>query len=518
MKRTVLTIITLLTVIAATAATEIKQLALKNIASGTDISGEYIDLSTNTMLVDQCHGGEILLLYQQKSAEAMLYSSIEQGFRWKKDNMGGLFLATRMGLLNTNNTDQVVNGNTGFFTTLDDLMGKHVWTRNFYPVYFNDSANIVIGYKAKFNSFDGDIEFHNKNVAYCYRLTDGKELWQDTITHYTRWGWNDVKYMPETGKFLLWADELMLIDPQKGIQRRLTLNTGKYGVPIGVSKKDRRTDHGTDADYAFTPYVDRGYYTGIKSNMIFKNDKIYLADAEEIYCLNMDLEPLWINQLPKKQSSAMILRIDGNTITLLSKGYAYLEGVAYNVGKPFVALVDAANGTMYSLKNINVEGKIIDSHLANGKAFYLTSDGLNEVENFRDPLVKVYDKQVTGKVKNISNHTLYALDGNHMTLMESNDDQLVIIDKDDNYSLFNIGSGKVEKSVAGNKLFDKRDNVYTCMSRNKKGELTDDPDDLIIVDGNGEVKTHISMPFTGAFYTDGLLTLVMNTGIFSSRL
>ena len=201
MKKSILTILVL--AISVIASADNRGMSLKNLIGNSNVSGEYLDLNMNTMLVDQCHGGEMLLLYQQRNSEAMLYSSVEQGFRWKKDNRGGIFQVTRMGLLNSNNTDRAVKGNTGFFTTLDNLMGNHVWTRNILPVYVDDSANVVYGYRAKWNSFNGDVEFHQKNILYAYRLTDGAELWQDTISHYTRWGWNNVMYLPESGNYLV---------------------------------------------------------------------------------------------------------------------------------------------------------------------------------------------------------------------------------------------------------------------------------------------------------------------------
>lgn len=76
MKRNFLTI--LLLAIAIIANADNRAMTLKNLIGGSNINGDYIDLNANTMLVDQCHGGEMLLLYQQRNSEAMLYSSVEQ--------------------------------------------------------------------------------------------------------------------------------------------------------------------------------------------------------------------------------------------------------------------------------------------------------------------------------------------------------------------------------------------------------------------------------------------------------
>lgn len=494
-------------------------MTLNELSNGASVSGSFLNFNGNTMLVDNCHNGEMILLYQQDNSEAMLYSSLEQGVRFKKTSQGGIYQTTRMGVLTSNNTERVVKGNTGFFTTLDNLMGEHVWTRNILPVFVDDSANVVLGYRAKWNSFNNDIEFHAQNILYAYRLSDGHTLWSDTISHYTRWGWNQVKYIPETGNYLVWADKLYIIDPQTGVKKSMTLNTGRYGVPIGLSKKDHSTNHNSDADYAFSPYVDRGYYTGLKSNVIFQNGNIYLADEEDLYCMDLNLNVKWYTQLPKDNTSAMKIRIDNDRITLMSSGLAYLEGCSYEEGKAFIAQFDLANGSQKSLKYINLDGKILDAYLGNGKAFYLTNNGLCEVNDFSNPTVTTYDKDVIGKAVEISNHSKYALDGKRMLTMTSDDNNVLLADKNGNVTLFNGDENKVTKKVAEDELYDKKANgIYTCMSLDKNGQLSGDPSSLVLANVDGSVKAHFSTHFSGAFYADGQLTIVMDKGVFTTKL
>ena len=103
--------------------------------------------------------------------------------------------------------------------------------------------------------------------------------------------------------------------------------------------------------------------------------------------------------------------------------------------------------------------------------------------------------------------------------MASKDNHVLLIGKDGVVRLFDGDDDKVIKSVAENELYDKQSNgVYTCMSRDKKGEITDDPSNLVITGEDGSVTAHFNTQFNGAFYTDGLLTIVMKTGIFSTRL
>lgn len=494
-------------------------MTLTNLVGDKNISGQFMDLNGNTSIVDQYHDGDMVLLYQQQKSAAMLYSSIDQHVEWTKDNMGGIFQVTAAGLLNSNNSDKPVNGNVGFFTSLDNLMGNHVWTRYMLPVYVDDSANVVLGYQAKWDSFNGDVQFNPNNMLTAYRLSDGTKLWQDTISHYTRWGWNNVMYLPESGNYLVWTDELMIINPQEGVVKRLTVNTGRYGVPVGVSKRDIRTDHGNDADYAFTPYVDRGYYTGIKSNVIFNDDKIYLADGEDLYCLDDNLNVLWFAQLPLKETSAMHIQLNDDRITLMSSGLAYLEGCKYEVGKPFVAEFDADNGKQIFIKNINVDGKILDAYLGNEKAFYLTSNGLEVVSDFQEPTIHNYDKSVIGKVNEIGNKPMYYLQNNHLTAMGTEGNKLLLVGKDGIDREFDGDSETIAGAAQKSTLYDHRGNeIYTRMAHDKKGRTTDDPGDIVLASSDGDVKAHFNTNFSGAYYDDGVLTIVMKNGIFTANM
>lgn len=494
-------------------------MALTNLVSDSKVPGSFLNLNANTTLVDQFNGGQMILLYQQNKSEAMVYNSIDQNLSWKKDNTGGIFQMTQAGLLNSNNCDIPINGNAGFFTSLDNVLGNHVWTRYILPVYVDDSANVVFGYHARWNSFNNNIEFNNDNMLCAYRLSDGKELWKDTISHYTRWGWNNVMHIQDSGNYLVWADKLMLINPQTGIIKSINVNSGRYGVPIGVTKRDYRTNRGNDADYAFTPYVDRGYYTGLKSNVIFKDGKIYLADEEELYCLDEDLNVIWYSQLPKEKTSAMKIKIDGDKITLLSAGLAYLEGCSYPVGKPFVAQFDVCNGKQEFLKYLDISGKISDAYLGDGKAFFLTNNGLSVVSDFPDPSIRSYDKTIIGRTTELGKHPMYELEGNRMLAMGTEGNELLLVGKN-NDRVFDGDAEKVIKVEPKNILYrHPGGEIYICRKRDKKGnDITDEPSDLVVASTDGNVKAHFNTEFNGAFYDEGLLTIVMKTGIFTAKL
>lgn len=488
---------------------------LKNLVNGSSIQGEYIDLGMNTTLIDQCHDGEYILLYQQRNCEAMLYSSLEQGFRWKKDNRGGIFQITRMGLLNCNTIDACLKGNTGFFLTLDNLMGNHVWTRNILNYFVDDSANVVMGYRSRWNSFNGNIEFHGRNVLYAYRLTDGSALWQDTISHNSLWGWNDVKYIPRSGNYLLFGDELMLIDPQKGIKKTIKVSTARA---FKASKKEEEKKN-YQKNYMAPPYVMPNQYTGIKSNVIFRNGHIYLADSEDLYCFDEDLNILWFAQLPRQNTSEMTIRIDGNNLSILSKGLAYKDGIRQEYCKPFVGKYDANTGRQYSLKYIDIKGQIKDAYLGKDKAFFLTDTGLDVVTDFENQVINTYPKKVVGKSVRIASNAKYVLDGANLTKLESKDNDILLIGSDSIYRLFNGDEGKTVRKIEAGKLYNKDCGVYTNMATDDKGKASlDAPSDLIIADKTGKVTVHVKTAFNRAFLTENILTIITKNGIFTTKL
>lgn len=214
----------------------------------------------------------------------------------------------------------------------------------------------------------------------------------------------------------------------------------------------------------------------------------------------------------------MSIRVDGDRIVLLSSGLAYLEGCKYDVGKAFIAVYGLTDGSQKCLKYLNINGKIIDAYLGNGKAFYLTNNGLSEVSDFSNPTVTNYSDNVIGKAVEISNHRKYVLNGKRMLTMASADNNVLLADKNGNVTLFDGDDNKVAEKVAENQLYDKKDNgLYTCMSLNKEGQLSGEPSNLVLANGDGSVKVHFSTPFSGAFYEDGLLTIVMNKGVFTTR-
>lgn len=488
---------------------------LKNLVNGNSIKGEYIDLGMNTTLVDQCHDGEYILLYQPRHSEAMFYSSLEQGFRWKKDNRGGLFRITRMGLLNCNNTDASIKGNTPFYLTMDNLMGNHVWTRNIMACFVDDSANVAMGYRSKWNAFNGNIEFHRRNVLYAYRLSDGSALWQDTVSHNSLWGWNDIKYIPTSGNYLVLGDSIMLIDPQKGIKKAIKISTARAYKP---SKQEEEKDNFRQ-NYMAPPYVLPNQYTGIMSNIVFHNGYIYFADSEDIYCFDEDLNILWFAQLPRQRTSEMSIRIDGNNLTILSKGLAYKNGIRQEYGKPFIGKYDANTGRQYFLKYIDIKEQIKDAYFGKGKAFILTDKGLDVVSDFENQVIKTYPKKVVGKSVEIASNAKYALDGDNLTKLESKDNNILLVGSDSIYRLFNGDEGKTVRKMAADELYNKDCGVYTNMATDDKGNVSlDVPSDLIITEKTGKVTVHIKTAFNRAFLTENILTIITKTGIFTTKL
>lgn len=477
----------------------------KDLAGGPGIQGNFTSLPSNLMSVDQCHSGDYQLLYCSGTATAYYFSAQENKILWSKVGQGGIFKVTDRGVLKSSYGDSNI-----FKTMFYDPTGRLVWKKSVLPVYVDDSAKVVIAYTANWNTYSNDVSFSDDNVVYAYRLTDGKQLWSDTIPHHMRWGWNDIKKL--NGKYLLWADKLYLINPETGIEKSIVLQPARYGAVTDRSKENRSFENGNDADYSFSPYTERGFLRGIKSNIVFNDGKIYLADAEDIYCFDDNLNVLWFSQLPKNNTSAMRLNLDDNKITLLSCGYAYSEGIKYSTGKPFVAQYEASTGRQFFLRYIPLTSKITNACLGKDKAFLLTKDHLNIISSFENPQVKVADNSVSGKVEDIDYTTSYVIENGKILPLSPKENTLLLKETNGKMQLFNADKMKAVRTASKESTFKKVNGLFIQKKDNDKSGTGD-----IIIADNDTVKAHLHLRFVNAFYNSGVLTIIMNNGFFSTR-
>lgn len=143
-------------------------------------------------------------------------------------------------------------------------------------------------------------------------------------------GTNEITFqIPGSSKHLVWGDDLKLVDPQEGVEKTFTTETS----------------------------IPSDSITGIKSNVVFHDGKIYLADSKDLYCFDNDLNVLWFAQLPTSKTSEMIIKIDGDSLTLKSTGLAYRGSSKIRCGKPFIACYDANSGRQYFLRYIDILAK-----------------------------------------------------------------------------------------------------------------------------------------------------------------
>ena len=99
-------------------------------------------------------------------------------------------------------------------TLSDTKTGRSLWTQYLYPVYFNDSLDIVIG-----------LEKVGGSKTYAYRLSTGMLLWDAEIPMTRNVGWKDA-CMVDSTHLVVVGDAINEINIHSGEIKKVKAVTG----------------------------------------------------------------------------------------------------------------------------------------------------------------------------------------------------------------------------------------------------------------------------------------------------
>lgn len=217
--------------------------------------------------------------------------------------------------------------------------GTKVWSSNKYLLMASAGHNFV---------FCGD----KKGGFWCSELTTGRPLWKTTIDNHIHSIGCGYYYDKSSSRIYYIADRLLCINLRNG--RKMTAPF-KVSVPDPKSlrfgpiipKKEanynlyREKIYSLAIDYSM---FDRTLLTGMHSNWQKKGDSLFIADAENIYCYDSILRPIWRTALPAGMGSKSKIMMSGNRIYLLNLGLAFSRGKMCQYGVPFAAAYNLTDG------------------------------------------------------------------------------------------------------------------------------------------------------------------------------
>ncbi len=115
--------------------------------------------------------------------------------------------------------------------------------------------------------------------------------------------------------------------------------------------------------------------TGTGSNLIIEGDRLYIADARNVYCLDNDLNTVWQTPIPDEMGARSRISVDGNKVRLINFGIAFQKGTSFRCGMPFIASYDKSSGRQLAMDKPDLKKKIYGGIYTAGRAYWQTLNG-----------------------------------------------------------------------------------------------------------------------------------------------
>lgn len=296
-----------------------------------------------------------------------------------------------------------------YLTLMDKMTGKSIWTQNLYPVYVNDSLDLLVG-----------LDKVGSAETYAYRLHDGKLLWHKNIPMTKNIGW-DGAVMVDSTHMVVVGDNINEIDMSTGKMWTVKAKTGIHDTKgammlaltnvVSIAGAVGLGSPVATYYYNLQPYT----ITGLTSNILHKDGDVFVSDREHLFCLGTDsLQQRWQYDFTEKEASTATLLMRQGKVFMLNYGYgnSLMRGIV-KCGKPFLAVFDAKDGKqektlpLYDKKHVMSDGLITEKgvFLAGGdKAVYLS---------FQDSafVTKEWDKKHLGDLLYVCRRKFYGYHG-----------------------------------------------------------------------------------------------------------
>lgn len=379
-----------------------------------------------------------------------------------------------------------------------DGQGKK-WKAKIFPVYFNDSLDIMLGYRSAISP-----------KLRALRMSTGETLWEAKVPHKGNWGWDETLRVNDSVLVVL-ADELNFINLLNGTIHQYPLKTGystagksilaglaaglAFGL-IGVAVISTGSSNGS-------PMISSEMVAHTCSNVLRQGDRYYVSDRKRLACVDANGEELWSTELPSKALGYAELVAQGDTLTLINYGFGLARGTMMTpCSRPFVAGISAATGqhfytSYFSDKKDMVEGSAISKH----GAFLMFPDQLVYHDMRQSaPNVQRWNVDAYGHLIDMPNDTIYTFRkyDERLTPLHYDVDRCIVVTDKGKMLVVNKQLNIVDDYQSDNTY--RRLCAVGDVALVGPWQATDDnPGDFWIVRTDGTPLAHITVPVVSAY-------------------
>ena len=253
--------------------------------------------------------------------------------------------------------------------TFFNYKGEQVWKSKNEGLMFDRISRVVVC-----------AENRKGDQLVAYDMETGKTLWRKTITsnrHAIEADLNIDKSVKDQRIYYLMGDSLIRLNVVTG-------DTLRHAFTAGVKEPTKSRFSLAKARYTFPSRdftqeaLNSDVYgpilTGTHSNILFSGDTLFVADAENIYCLDKNLKTIWATKLPDGCGSKSHIKVFGDQIRMQNYGIAFQGGILARCGHPFTATFDRNTGKQLSLEMIDIKKKVMGGIMVKGRTYWQTDN------------------------------------------------------------------------------------------------------------------------------------------------
>lgn len=458
----------------------VRQHLLTNQVDGKIIYAWHYDIGHDTEGMDLSSDGN--RVFVRHSSKMLSYSLVEKKVLWERNSGAGQLVSMRCladGTLATYLKENILTKKQWANTELKDDAGNIKWKKRFIPLVINDTLGVMMGFG---NDEKKGLETAQFGVL---RISDGSWIWTDQLDHSrpTKMG---ASQRLSNGKYIVYHDELSLVDINHGVERHLPFASDTVAA---ISKNGHYINSSKSKLY------------NLRSALTHIGDSIILiADRQRLYCFTPDLAVLWEASLPTNMTSCSTIAVSNDKVFLFNHGTAVKASdiqypTATQWGAPYLARFDLKTGRLEDLTEIDVPTPVLEV-ATNGKGFltYSQNTTLHVIKLQDHPTATKLKGKAIKKIMGVFEPRAYRLEGDSVV----NEDNLMYAYR---RAGFAYGILSYDKLISVNSQLEAEDadypltrnntdkNIYTQLPSEK-----DKPTIFVITDDNDKVIMRLEVP------------------------
>lgn len=200
------------------------------------------------------------------------------------------------------------------------------------------------------------------NVLKGIDIRTGEELWKRII--HRDYGWNDVITLNDSTVGIV-ASGIQAVNIHDGSGWAYYTTTGTEKIDGKTTTAMNAVGLGLGLLTGFYVYgVSYNIVTGVVSNVIYEDDKLFISSYEKISCIDAKTgKVIWSNPLSSKFVSSGHLYLDNGILFQLNLGKAQNNGRLIKMGVPYMVVYDQNTGKQGFYTPFPFDGFVIDHQM-----------------------------------------------------------------------------------------------------------------------------------------------------------